>query len=244
MSSRENFSFPRLSMSEWAPGLRDLDMPEWGNVDGTLSGRVSKMDLDGVVDDYISEDDIVVEVGSSTGYTTTEVANISEAEVVGVDVPEAFSRGTVGNRYGPGPEPSYVSGLAPELPFKDDSLDGVVAFNSVTYLARNIGSLASEMHEDISDSRSQRLGELYSQGIVREFLEEFDRITGEDGYVLLGEQSDSSYLVLEKDGSEWYASEHGSFPEHEGDSLHIRYSPWIRDENVKQSYEPEIEPSL
>ena len=75
-----------------------MDIPDWGNVDGTLAGRVSKMDLDDIVEDYFSEGDTVVEVGCAYGYTSTEIANISGADVIGVDVPEAFCRGVFENQ--------------------------------------------------------------------------------------------------------------------------------------------------
>jgi hypothetical protein len=234
MSSENSFeALPELPTEMWVPELRDFDMPEWSNVEGTLSGRIRKMNLDDVIEEYVSEDDIVVEVGSSKGYTSVEIANITDAQVLGADVPEAFSRGTANNRYGKGPEPDYVSGIAPFLPIKDESVDGIVALNSVSYLCRNIGSLATDYEEGASEQQLEKLEELHSQSMAKNLLDDFDRITGESGYVILGEQTDSSYLVLEKDDKEWKTTDYGSFPEHDGESLHTRYRSWILDENVE-----------
>jgi hypothetical protein len=232
MSSANSRSLPELPEEEWVPALRDFDMPEWGNVDGTLPGRIREMDLDDVVEEYVSEDDTVLDMGCAEGYTSVEVANISGADVIGVDVPEAFSRGTAGNKYGEGPEPDYVSGLAPSLPVKDGSLNGVVALNSASYLVRNIGSMASDYEEGASEDQMERLGDLHRGGMTERLLDDFHRATGEDGYVLLGEQTDSSYLVLEKDGDSWTTSDYGAFPGQEGETLHTRYRPWIQNEKV------------
>jgi len=208
-----------------------MDLPDWGNVDGTLSGRVRKMNLDDLIDEYFSEEDTVVEVGCARGYTSTEIANISGAKVVGVDVPEAYSRGVSENRYGDGPSPEYVSGVAPELPFKDESVDSIAALNSVTYLARSLGSVAADRQNVSTKSRDQ-VEKFYTQSVVRDVLEDFERVTKEGGYVLLGEQSDSSYLLLEKEDEGWTAEAYGSFPDHDGENIHTRYRPWIQDEDV------------
>lgn len=160
-------------------------MPEWGNVDGTLPGRISKMELEPVIERYVSEDDLVAEIGSAEGYTSTEMANLSGAKVVGVDMPEVFSQGVSENRYGEGPKPEYVAGVAPFLPFQDDSFDVVAGLNSVTYLSRNIGSLASDPHDDATEEQHERLEQLYTASFVRGLLDEFDRIT-DDGTVILG----------------------------------------------------------
>lgn len=233
MSSSEISSdIPELEPEDWVPDLRDKDLPEWGNVDGTLSGRVRKMEVSDVVEEYFSEDDNIVEVGCARGNTSVEIANISGSNVVGVDVPEAYARGVAENRYGDGPDSGYVSGLAPELPFKEDSIDGIAALNSVTYLARSLGSVAADRMETGSEEERENVEELYRQDVVRDVLEDFERITKEGGYVLLGEQSDCSYLVLEKQEEGWKAEDYGSFPEHDGDSIHRRYRPWLMDENV------------
>lgn len=230
MSSK---GYPEFEPEDWVPDLRDMELPDWGNVDGTLSGRVRKMGLDGVVDEYFSEDDTVVEVGCARGYTSTEIANISGADVVGVDVPEAYSGGVSENRYGDGPDPEYVSGVAPSLPFRDGSVDGVAALNSVTYLARSLGSVAAEREEGVSSGQRERLEEFYTRGVVRDILDDFERITDEGGYLLLGEQTDSSYLLLEREDDGWITEDYGSFPDHDGESIHRRFRPWIQDEKVQ-----------
>ena len=166
-------------------------MPDWGNVDGTVPGRVSKMSVDSVVDEWVSEDDLVVEVGPSKGYTSCEIANISGAEVVGVDVPEAYSRGVADNEYGEGPNPDFVAGVTPIMPIQDGAIDGVVAFNSVTYLCRNIGSMMAEPNEEAVMND-------YVEEAAADILKDFSRVTGDEGYVILGEQTDQSYLVLQK----------------------------------------------
>lgn len=223
---------PDFDPEDWVPDLRTMDLPNWGNVDGTLSGRVRKMDLDDIVEDYFSEDDTIVEVGCASGYTSTEIANISGANVVGIDVPEAYAGGVSENKYGDGPKPGYFSGVAPELPFQEDSVDGIAALNSVTYLARSLGSVAADRHEDVSTQDREKIEDFYTQSVVRDVLGDFERVTKEGGYVLLGEQSDSSYLLLEKEEEGWTAEGYGSFPDHDGENIHTRYKPWIRDENV------------
>jgi len=230
-SSTTLTSLPEFDSEDWVSDLRSMDLPDWGNVDGTLSGRVRKMNLDDLIDEYFSEEDTVVEVGCARGYTSTEIANISGAKVVGVDVPEAYSRGVSENRYGDGPSPEYVSGVAPELPFKDESVDSIAALNSVTYLARSLGSVAADRQNVSTKSRDQ-VEKFYTQSVVRDVLEDFERVTKEGGYVLLGEQSDSSYLLLEKEDEEWTAEAYGSFPDHDGENIHTRYRPWIQDEDV------------
>ncbi len=233
MSSNELLTdLPELEREDWVPDLREMDLPEWGNVDGTLSGRVRKMEIDDVIDQYFSGEEYVVEVGCAQGYTSTEIANISGAHVVGVDVPEAYSRGTSENKYGDGPTPKYVSGLSPELPFKEDSVDGIAALNSVTYLARSLGSVAADRTETVSEQHREEVEELYQQEVVRDLLEDFERITKEGGHVVLGEQSDSSYLVLEKEEGGWKADDYGAFPEHDGETVHRRFKPWLKDEKV------------
>lgn len=230
-SSKTLTDLPDFDPEDWVPDLRTMDLPDWGNVDGTLSGRVRKMNLDDVIDEYFSESDTVVEVGCADGYTSTEIANISGANVVGVDVPEAYSRGVSENKYGDGPAPGYVSGVAPELPFQEDSIDGIAALNSVTYLARSLGSVAADRQNVSKESREQ-VEDFYTQSVVRDILDDFERVTKEGRYVLLGEQSDSSYLLLEKEEDGWTAESYGSFPDHDGENIHTRYKPWIQDENV------------
>lgn len=236
-SSRPSRSLPKFDQEDWLPDLRGMELPEWGNVDGTLSGRVGKMDIDDVVGEYFSEDDIIAEVGCAKGYTSTELANISGAEVVGVDVPEAFSQGVSRNKYGDGPTPAYVSGAAPSLPFKEESLDGIAALNSVTYLARSLGSVAAEEEIGASDYQREKLKEFYTQSVVRDLLEDFGRVVQDEGYVVLAEQSDSSYLLLQKDEDSWIAEDYGSFPDHDGENIHRRFRPWIQDEKVNYSWE-------
>lgn len=231
-SSKSSWSYPDFDPEDWVPDLRDMDLPDWGNVDGTLSGRVRKMGIDDVVDEYFSEEDTVVEVGCAQGYTSTEIANISGADVVGVDVPEAYSRGVSENKYGDGPDPVYVSGVAPSLPFKEDSVDGIAALNSVTYLARSLGSVAADAQNINSENQRERLKAFYTQGVVRDLLEDFERVTDEGSHLLLGEQSDSSYLLLEREENGWKAQDYGSFPEHDGETIHRRFRPWIQDEKV------------
>lgn len=191
------------------------------------------MNVDDVVEEYFSEENTVVEVGCSNGYTSTEIANISGADVVGVDVPEVYSGGVSENKYGDRPKPSYVSGVAPSLPFKENSVDGIAALNSVTYLARSLGSVAADSEEVETKSQKERLEKFYTQGVVRDLLEDFDRITDEGSYLLLGEQSDSSYLLLEREENGWIAEDYGSFPEYDGENIHRRFRPWIEDENVE-----------
>lgn len=224
---------PDFDSEDWVPDLRNMDLPDWGNVDGTLSGRVRKMNIDDVIDEYFSEEDTVVEVGCAEGYTSTEISNISGANVVGVDVPEAYSRGVSNNKYGNGPTPGYVSGVAPELPFKEESIDGIAALNSVTYLARSLGSVAADRQDNISEESREQVEDFYTQSVVRDVLDDFERVTKEGGYVLLGEQSDSSYLLLEKEEEGWTTEDYGSFPDHDGENIHRRYRPWIQDEKVE-----------
>lgn len=231
-SNRSSGNFPELGPEEWIPKLRDMDLPDWGNVDGTLAGRVSNMDLDDIVEDYFSEGDTVVEVGCAYGYTSTEIANISGADVIGVDVPEAFSGGVSENRYGEGSKPGYFSAVAPSLPFKESSVDGIVALNSVTYLARSLGSVAADREGDVSPGQRDRLENFYTQGVVRDLLEDFERITKDGGYLLMGEQSDSSYLLIEKADDGWSTEKYGAFPEHDGETIHRRFRPWIEDEKI------------
>lgn len=234
MSSSEiSTELPELEPEDWVPDLREMDLPEWGNVDGTLSGRVSKMEISDVVEEYFSEEDNIIEVGCARGKTSVEIAEISEANVVGVDVPEAYARGVAENKYSNGPDPQYVSGLAPELPFKEESVDGIAALNSVTYLARSLGSVAADRMETSSDEQRENIERLYQQDVVRDVLEDFERITKEGGHVILGEQTDCSYLVLEKQDDGWKAEDYGSFPDHDGESIHTRYRPWLMDENVE-----------
>jgi len=220
-----------LDVEEWVSRLRNVDMPDWGNVDGTKPGRVSDMDLDNVIDRWVSEDDIVLEVGCSKGYTSSEIANISEAEVVGVDVPEVYSNGIVENKHGRGPSPQYFSAVAPVLPFKEGSVEGVAALNSLTYLCRNIGKIAVEREQKGNRDR-ENVQKEYTQEAITDMLDELNRVTADKSYVILGEQTDHSYLVLEKDDSEWQVEDYNSMDRRNGKSMHIRYRPWIQNEKV------------
>lgn len=233
--SSTSWSYPDFEPEKWVPSLRDMELPDWGNVDGTLSGRVRKMDMTDIVKEYFSENDIIVEVGCAQGYTTTEIANISDTEIIGVDVPEAFSRGTAENKYGDGPQPDYVSGVAPFLPFEEDSVDGIAALNSVTYLARSLGSVAADKEKGASQKQKKILEDFHTQGIVRDLMGDFERITSEGSYLLLGEQTDSSYLLLEREDDGWVTEDYGSFPGYNGENIHTRYKPWIQDEKVDYS---------
>jgi hypothetical protein len=237
-SESRDRTLPEVPREEWLERLQEDDFPEWANVRGTLPSRItSNMGSDEVVDRQVSEDDVVLDVGSSEGYTSLEVEEISGADVVGVDMPGAFSGGGV-KGYGES-SPEYVGGVAPSLPFEDGSVDGVTAFNSVTYLVRNIGAVAEEVNDVSDPDRSRRLRDMSETAMAEELLDDFDRATGEDGYVLLGEQTDESYLLLEKSDSDytWEVKDYDSFPDHSGAALHTRYRPWVTSGEVTYDFE-------
>ncbi|MDY6761512.1 MAG: hypothetical protein SVY41_00515 [Candidatus Nanohaloarchaea archaeon] len=229
--------FPEIPPEKWIQWLREDSFPEWGNVNGTLSDRLTAMNIDDVVAEYIDPDNLVVEIGPAEGYTSIGMCNITGADVLGIDLPAVFAGGTATNRHGPGPEPSFLGGVAPFLPVQDSVADGVAAFNSVTYLARNIGTVAADRLAaagHVPDGRYDVAREVYVDRMVDDLLHDMARVTDDDGYALLAEQTDCSYLVLEKDSSTgWTVRDHDAHPDYLGDAFHIRYGPWVRHPSVE-----------
>lgn len=210
----------------WVQDLRGEGFEGWRNTAGSSPDRLYRMGHADVVDEYFSGEDVIVDVGCSNGSTSTNLSNTTEAEIMGVDLPQVLSRSELSeNQYGEGSQPQYVGGLSPHLPLQDSSVDGVAALNSLTYLARQM-----EDPEEFSKS----------------VLEDFARITNPGGYVLLGEQTESSYLVLQEDsesGRSWQISDFDAEVRdtdrelaRDGErSLHIRYEPWVSSPEVEWS---------
>ncbi|MFB6076758.1 MAG: class I SAM-dependent methyltransferase [Candidatus Nanohaloarchaea archaeon] len=212
---------------DWYDGLQDGRFPGWRNVNGTAPGRLYAMGLDGVLERYMDVNEIWTEIGCATGYTTVGAANITGAEMVGVDLPHVVDD-TVTDPYGDGPEPAYVGAVAPDLPFAEGAFDGVLAPNSLTYLARQIGQ------EDGAAAR---------QAFVDETLTKLGRITRDNGALILAEQADSSRLVLERETDAdppWTVAEYDAEPEAAGGpAFHLRYEPWVSSEEVRWSTKSE-----
>lgn len=159
---------------ECAPGKNRV----WPIPNDTREYRLQSMGLYDKLDGLIAEGDTVIEAGCSTGMTTEELRErYPGADVIGVDVMDSFSENG-----------EYVQAGATLLPFQDDTVDHVIAPNSLGRLV-NKGLLKKIGGEDTTEA------------YVDAVLSEFGSVTTTRGSFLLadGEQG-ATYLHARNTG--------------------------------------------
>ncbi len=88
-----------------------------------------------IVNAHIGKNSKVLEIGSNTGFTTVNLALLSDASVVGIDIiPDSVKKSELYAREMGAETASFVQGTALDLPFKDGEFDLVWCSNVTSFI--------------------------------------------------------------------------------------------------------------
>lgn len=199
-SQAEDDLLPRL----WKT-LRSLDTAQRGTwndwrVGTTRSGRYTvDMGLRNPLDRMIEEDDVILDLGCSHGYTTYDLSEMySNAHVLGIDASERVKDS---KKIRPNDSPDHLSslqGVSPGLPFSAE-IDAIIACNSIHKVAHQIRKDATEGEKDLQ------------REYIKETLQDLSEASRQDGSLLMADARTLSYIRLDRsrEGEEkpWYTTE-------------------------------------
>ncbi len=197
--------------------VKDTDMRVWEDPRETHRGRLEELNVLEDIDRWISryEEPEVLEVGSSQGYTTQEIAESNpEADVSGIDIHADFQ--VDGN---------YFQASALDLPFADNSYDLVVAPNSLGLITwKGIATRAggrqakrtdiyNDLWDDLGVDEKSSLstnasftgGEAYKELFIDKVLEEAGRVLNTGGRFALVDGE--NYMVATRGRDNWALEE-------------------------------------
>lgn len=212
----------------------------------TLDG----MNLSPVLDEAISSDEYVLEIGCNRGKTTATLEGVTEeATVVGIDLYRDGSFQEEG--------PSYVQAAASYLPFREDSLDTLVApaslgailkmgvIHRVSREKRRENERMEALHDTVAPEERSAVRRAWADACVSTYVEqvldEAARATADGGNLLLADGQ--LYLLAEHREGAWRAIKgRGYVKDWEGGGETVRnaedyYGAWLEEMDASEYVE-------
>lgn len=170
----------------------------------TSSSRLEEMKIIGSLKYHLEPSDILIETGCSYGHTTETLQSELDATVIGFDYFDRWNEYSfIDNK-----SPQKIQAMEPLLPFKDNSVNFVLALNSTGVVAQEnmIGKLGEELiQENSSDKIHKEASKIYTQNYIEAALEEVSRVLKDKGSYMvsnhLGFLSEPQRILMtNKDG--------------------------------------------